>query len=346
MFQSVPNSPNRNTDEYRKQSDNKIQNIAFRLREAYEDRHLAVKEFLDILRKAGTEVKDYNDYYLQATQLQGKNDAQLKQYNEFFQKPLNDAINGLLNKGFAYRDVENYAILKHGLERNAYMSQKDISEGKKPKADYAGVLTVEKEVGIPAQQFTDEFEQKVGKAEIDDFWKKTNAATDFSIRKQLEGGNTGKDIYEELKNRYKYYIPLRGHDAKTAEKRWDYSPDTGTYFSNPIITADGRVSRSEAPFAYISQMAQSAINSANKNMLNQTILRLARQDKTGLLTANKTWYVNGEPQEAEYSENADTYRQNIEDFENKMQDLQSRGLAEHKRSRLDHGTYLTDKQQM
>jgi len=336
-FHAAPDNQTKDTEEYRKELDKKIKNVAFRLREAWEDQYLAVREFLDVLRKAGTDIKDYNDFYLQATLLQGKNDAQLEHYNEHFQKPLNESINALLKKGFSQRDVENYAILKHGLERNEYMRQKDIAEEKNPRDDYAGVSTVEKEAGMLAQQFIDNFEQKAGKTAIDDFWKKTNAATDFALRKQMEGGNIGKDIYDELKNRYKYYVPLRGHDADTAEDRWNYFPDTGTYFSNPIMTAEGRVSRSETPFAFIAQMAQSAINSANKNTLNQTMLRLARQDKTGLLTANKTWYINGVPQEAEYSENADIYRQNIEDFEKKMLDLQSKGLAEQKRGKLDIG---------
>jgi hypothetical protein len=74
-------------------------------------------------------------------------------------------------------------------------------------------------------------------------------------------------------------------------------------------------------------MAQSAIVSANKNELNQTLLRLARIDSTGLLPANRTWYVNGVAQEAEYSENADTYRENIEKFEAEMADLEKKGTG-------------------
>ena len=177
-FQALANNPNANTEKYRK--------------------HLAVREFLDVLREAGTDIKDYNDFYLQVTHLQGKNEAHLKDYNEHFQKPLNEAINLLIKTGYKDRDVENYAILKHGLERNQYMSAKDIAEGNKPRNDYAGVSTVEREVGMSAQQFIDSFERNAGKAAVDYFWKKVNAATDFAIRKQMEGGNIGKDIYDEL----------------------------------------------------------------------------------------------------------------------------------------------------
>jgi hypothetical protein len=317
--------------------DKKINTLIFRLREALEDRYLAVKHALDLLREKGVEIKDHNDFYLQATHQAGKSDAQLTFYNEQYQKPLNETINKFEKRGFSLREVENYAIFKHGLERNGYMSQKDINEGKKPRKDYAGVLTVEKETGKSAQEYIDAFEKRAGKELVDELWQRTHAATEFSLNKLLESGLINKSLFDELKGRYKYYIPLRGHDATTAEDRWNYSPDTGTYFSNPLIRADGRASRSETPFAYILQMAQSAIASANKNSLNQTLLRLSRLDNTGLLTANRTWYVNGEAQEAEYSENADVYRENIERFEAEMEELEKKGLAERGKKRLDIG---------
>ena len=61
---------------------------------------------------------------------------------------------------------------------------------------------------MPAQQYIDNFEKKAGKTTIDDFWGKVNGVTDFSLRKLMEGGIIGKDIFDELKSRYKYYIPF------------------------------------------------------------------------------------------------------------------------------------------
>jgi hypothetical protein len=154
--------------------------------------------------------------------------------------------------------------------------------------------------------------------------------TEFSLKTILDAGVINKERFDELKARYKYYIPLRGHDAVTAEDLWKYFPYAGGNFSGLLLKAKGRTSRSETPFAYI-QMAQSAIVSANKNRLKQTMLRFARLDTTGMMTASRTWYVNGVAQEAEYSKDLETYRENIERLEAEMEEKEKKGLAERKK---------------
>lgn len=351
------------SDDVRNQLDIRIKNFRFRIREAWEDRHLAVKEFLDTLRKNGVEISDYNDYYKQATHINGKIDAQLEHYNETYQKPLNKSISDIEREDIDYRSIENYAILKHGLERNEWMRQNAINQYKTnhPDAtqeqidkytetlpdDYSGITAVQEEVGMSAENFITEFENKAGKKLIDNFWKKVKDSTQYSISKQLEGGLIDKKTFDDLTGRYDYYIPLRGHDAETAEDRWDYSPNMGTYFVAPLIKAKGRKTRSESPFAYIFSMAQSSINSANRNWLNQTILRLARKDTTGLMSISQSWYVmdgmnaDGVPaykvESPTFSENPEQYRQNIEDFEERMLKLAEQGFAYPSGSKLDIG---------
>lgn len=351
------------TEEVRNDLDGKIKNLRFRIREAWEDRHLAVKRFQEVLQEKGIEIAEYNDYYLQATHLNGKIDAQLQNYNEKIQRPLNEVIRELENKGIEYRAIENYAILKHGLERNEWMRNNAIEKYKEshPDAtsdqidaftkalpdDYSGITAVQEEVGISAEEFINEFEKR---ADVANFWKQIKKATSFSLQKQLEGGLIDKKIYDELIARYQYYIPLRGHDAETAEDRWDYSPDMGTYFVAPLIKARGRKTRSESPFAYISSMAQSAINSANRNILNQAILRLARKDATGLMGVSQTWYVqdglneDGNPtysvQSPTFSENPEQYRKNIEQFEERMAEMAEAGLAFKSGDRLNIGLFI------
>lgn len=385
------------TEEMRKELDVKLKNFAFRLREAWEDKHLAVKNFLDTLRKEGIVIAEHNDYYKQATHLNGKIDAQLERYNNQYQKPLNEAIRSLEDAGLEYRDIENYVILKHGQERNKWMRQDAIDkymeshpdatteeieryESRLPD-DYSGVSAILTEflinkykaenpeadmakyqrslpdkmeieqlellLGKSVEDYISEFEQKAGAELIDNLWKRTKDATSFALNKQLEGGLIDKNTFDDLTVRYEYYVPLRGHDAETAEDRWDYSPDMGTYFVAPLAKARGRRSRSESPFAYVASMAQSAINSANRNILNQTILRLARKDLTGLMSANKVWYVESgrdadgiptyEAQSPTYSENPEQYRKNIEEFNERMKKLESEGMAYQGRKKLDIG---------
>lgn len=370
-YQSIPiNSVNELADatnstmseNMRNELDKKIKNLWFRIREAWEDRSLAVKEFLDLLRENGTEVADHNDFYKKVTHVNGAIDAQLEIYNNNYQKPLNKAISELEKVGFDYRDIENYAILKHGLERNEWMKQDAINRymANKPNAtpeqiakfeqnlpnDFSGISAVEEEVNKKAKLFINEFESKAGKDLIDNLWKRVKDATSYSLNKQLEGGLIDKKTVDDLISRYNYYVPLRGHDTEVAEDRWDYSPNMGTYFVAPLMKAKGRKTRSESPFAYIVSMAQSSINSANRNILNQTILRLARKDKTGMLSVNKAWYEktgeqDGKPvyevRSPEYNEDPEIYRKNIEEFEVRMVKLAEVGLAVQSGNKLDIG---------
>ena len=117
---------------------------------------------------------------------------------------------------------------------------------------------------MSAEDYIKQFEEK---SNTDSFWNAVKQATKYSLDKAYEGQIINKEQYNELTNRYKYYIPLRGFDKETAEDRWDYTPDMGTYYVMPLIKAKGRTSRSETPFAFIWQMAQTSINSANKDNL-------------------------------------------------------------------------------
>jgi hypothetical protein len=348
-------------EDLRREYDIKYDRFFTRFREAWEDTFLPVKDFLDLLRKNGVEIAEYNDFYKQATHLQGKNDAQLKIFKDSYQHPITLAVSALVNKGFRYRDIENYVFAKHGLERNEYMRNAAIEEWENnhPEAeederaafikslpnDYAGITALEEELGQPAEMFIDSFESKAGEEDINRLWAAINNATHWTLTKQYQTGMINKEVYDDLMNRYQYYVPLRGHDKETAEDRWDYTPDMGTFFTAPLVRAKGRRSRAESPFAFIEQMAHSAIVQGNKNTLKQSILRLAQKENGGLMSATKTWKVNvgtkekpiWEQQYAPYSEDLDTYLQNQQLFEERMQQLKKEGMAYQGRARLDIG---------
>lgn len=348
-------------EDIRNEYDVKYNQFFTRFREAWEDTYLPVKNFLDLLRNNNVEISDYNDFYKQATHLQGKNDAQLKIFKDMYQHPITIAINALENKGFKYRDIENYVFAKHGLERNEFMRNAAIEEwdNNHPDAideerqafidslpnDYAGITALESEFGTTAQEYIDDFEERAGGVPVGNLWTAINNATKWTLTKQYKTGMMSKDTYDELTGRYQYYVPLRGHDKETAEDRWDYTPDMGTYFTAPLLKAEGRRSRAESPFAYVAQMAHSAIAQGNKNTLKQSILRLAQKDNGGLMSATKTWKVNigtadnpiWEQQSAPYSEDVDTYLDNQRIFEERMQELKNDGMAYQGRTRLNIG---------
>ena len=358
------------TESKRKELDKKLSNIAFKLREAYEDSYLAVRRFQDLLKESGMEISEYNDFYMKTTHLPGKNQAEMEQYEEVYHKPLIEALAAIEKEGFTLRDIENYVILKHGPERNETIRNEKLEEfkakhkGSTPEeiaafeaelaADFSGMTAVLDEVKMPAGQFVSEFEAKVGKELIDNLWKRVNAATEYSLKRIYEGGFLSKEKYDELKSRWEYYIPLRGHDATTAEDRWDYTPFMGTYHVNPIDKATGRITRADAPFTYIYQSAYSAISASNFNQLKQTFLRLAHKDTTGLLGVNKTWYRIEEnrqgdtvyiPQEPEYSPDPKVMQQNIDKFEDRMKELGDKGMAVYDVKKLNIGGLFATPQQ-
>ena len=469
------------TEKLRDELDNKmergISKLTFAIQEAYQDQHIAVKHFQDVLINNGLKITPINDWYMRSTSLGGMNDSQMDAYEHRFNLPIMKEVNRM-EKISSYRDIENYMMLKHGIERNEWMDRQRLIEwannwkvskiksiekpsdplemvdydnkiskiderykervaliNKTPEEvekhwndwleekinklntnekykeiwltstsassvntagsanatssanatyadseavdeyaqkienltnqakkrleetkidstkDYSGITAIEEEVEIPAKQYIDEFEAKQDTAK---FWDLINKSTKNACKVQFENGMIDKETFEDLKTRFQYYIPLRGFDKEIAEDKYDYSPDMGTHFVAPLIKAKGRTSRPETPFAYIFSMNHSAITQANKNNLNQAWVRLARQDKSGMLTLKQAWYKKvgetddkqpiWEQQSPEWNADPEQYATNITKFEADMQTLADKGEAMQKRGKLDIGLFVKPKQ--
>lgn len=389
-----------------------------RLAEGWQDNIRSVRIFLDMLREKGTRVSDYNDFYMQYTALQGKNDAHLKDFGKRFMEAINtNVLNIQKYTNYEYRDLENYVFLKHGIERNEYMRAQAAAEAVNKKLppltkeqidgdidgslqdeyklaydgllenelkslegkDYSGLFAVAAEIwakqngesfnpkkkgDVARIQKMDEFKAdrdavitnyiaqfektiaetiipghaKGEQLTIDGFWAAINAATHYSLDRLVTSGIESKSEVDDLKARYKYYVPMRGHEVE-AEKIWQYeAPDNKNVVSKAIMQASGRGSRAEHPFAYIIQMAQTSINKANRNQLNQTILRLARMDKSGLMSVSEAWYVltGTDPDtgkeiwtetEPDFSEDHEIRAGEIRAWNEKMKKLEEEGKA-------------------
>ncbi|MDR1274681.1 MAG: hypothetical protein LBK12_09050 [Odoribacteraceae bacterium] len=315
-------------------------------REAYQDGLIAVKRFEELLREKGVEIPDSDDFYLQATAVPGRIDAALAAYRKRFHEPLMAAIGALEKAGFSRREVENYAMLKHGMERDAFMAAEDEKAGRPRRKDYSGVSAIEKEVGMPAAEFVAGFEERAGEELVGEFWKRARAATGNATRAYYRGGLMSREQLQALGDRYAYFIPLRGHDDVTAEDVYDYGRDAGEWFVNPLAAAKGRSSRAATPFAYIEGMNATAIRAAGRNLHRQAFARMAGRDKTGLTTVSRQWYVKGidgngavtwEARWPEYSEDAGVYARNISEFEENMARLEEKGDATTREGKLDVG---------
>ena len=307
--------------------------------ENYQDRFYPVKQMLDYLRENGVNIPEYNDWYLKATHLFGQVDHSIEMYDKNLNKPMLATVKKLIEaKNMEYRDIENYVLIKHAIERNEYFTNKALEEGTEPREDYSGLIPMLEEVDYEsAEEYIKDFEE--GHQQLtDELWDNIRNATNNSLKLLYDNGVIAKDVYDDLKARYKYYVPLRGHDQTTAEDRWeDIYSSQGSRFNDPLKKAKGRKSRAIAPFANIYNINQSAISEAHKNNLNQSLLRIAQHDKTGLITTSSVWYERVGQQEdgtpiyeirtPEYSDNQETRTKNEEEFLAKMKELEEQKLA-------------------
>jgi hypothetical protein len=221
----------------------------------------------------------------------------------------------------------------------------------KENADTAAILADEAFKGEREsilREIVSEAEAHMQEAGIDteaEFWDPIRKATGYSLRRLYDSGILSRATYDDLLRRWKHYVPLRGHDLPTAEDMYSYTRDMGTYFTDGLQQAKGRVSRAKTPFTYVAQMGYSAISHSNRNQLFQTVRRLASKDTTGTFTSSRAWYdaKTGEALEPEYSENPETYRRNQETFEAEMQEKEQEGTVTRRRKHLDLGGMFIEK---
>lgn len=187
-----------------------------------------------------------------------------------------------------------------------------------------------------AQKYVNAFEKAVGKDKVDEMWKKVKNLNDFSIRKAYLSGLINKKHYDEIKNMYEHYVPLRGwHD--------DYAGDIFEYVNagqsmdalqGVVKKAYGRATRAGNILGTMASMANTAIVQGNKNLVAQKFLNLALNygNKSGLLMVSKQWYeetASGElvPLYPSLKEgmSAAEMQQRIEEFEAEMEEAKKSG---------------------
>lgn len=305
-----------------------------------------------IAKALGRELRDSEKAYELATQLVSKTGRQIDRENLDYMVPMlqqvTSAMRSLMDsdgisREDAYKMVNDYLLAKHGLERNEWF----IKQGKKD-GDYAGLRGLAESLGenpddykAVAERIVNEFEQQV---DTKDLWKSMKSLTDRMLEISYETGMIDKDTYEDLKQRYKNYVPLRGFAEGTASDLFDYVSQS-PHYQNIMKTAKGRKSMADDSLGNLMNMLQSAIVIGNQNQVMQKIYNLAVNGKSDLLRISKPWYV--------YNDTTDTWEEKFPDipedatadeidaimkkFDADMQQLKAQGKAKQKRNRLEVG---------
>lgn len=300
----------------------------FMFRESYQDRMLAVKNFQELIEeKIGRKLPDYMNSYMFENTLASRSTYETEFFRTNYLRPLTDVIARLERQGVSRRKIENYVMVKHGIERNEYIREKKLEEmfapllndlegmkGLIPDADYNSALEelegnrAMKEAELADADFSgmnaivpelpdgdvEAFIADVENMHSDDvrhLWDKIKLATDFSLRKWYESGMMSKGRYEKVKGMFKNYVPLRGFDETVAADVYEYFTDPNGTFNSPLRRMNGRNSRADNVFANIASMAESSIMGGNKNLLKLHLYHLAEKYPSNYLSINKYWYA-------------------------------------------------------
>ena len=239
----------------------------------------------------------------------------------------------------------DYNIAKSEAEAKEQDNYKKFREN-----DYSGLTemfgegkTVQ-ELEALAKEYTDKFEQIIGQEDIDILNNWVKQINHFTLNKMYESGIISRNTMEELETMFEHYVPLRGFKDDVASDVYEYIGSEANAGDRKVIKeAKGRKSTADSPIANLLVMGTNAIISGNKNKLvKMSLLNLAENHPTDLLTVSSMWYEKQpdgtwEPKVADIPENATAKEvaQIVEAFEEDMKVKAKAKMARRRKGKSD-----------
>lgn len=347
-----------------------------RFREGYQDQKIHIRDFQKAVEKeTGHKVKDYEDAYIYENTTQGRAEYDVNHFkaNEF--AALVNEVARLSRDGKNIdkdkrRKVDLYMKAKHGLERNEVMRREALASVEQPSPeliesignkDFAGLTAITKALSAETKgmdedivrQFVEEFEKENDTKKL---WEAVGKATRATLEKMYQCNLISRESRDRISGKYEYYVPLKEWEETTAGDIWDYIDSNRDIVSNPIKKAKGRTSMAGDILANIASDYESATMMGYKNLVKLRFANLVRNSKTGMASVSRQWYVKSgvntegrtlwEPVSATgLTEDAETNASIINDFEEKMKELQEKGEAKTQREVLNLGVPIKDWQE-
>lgn len=335
--------------------------------EAIYDSMQSVKNAMEMVYEAEGEKKPYiedipmyENAYIGENVLSSMNKAQADYFANTLFKAMVEEYSKLARTKEERRDLDEYMMAKHGLERNEKMAERDAQKaydeykaanpsGTKTLSDfltayrqkeYAGLVglfakdeqiataldrmeylrerlnnvtdpseraAIRKQIAelrlsnhIRAEKLaTDAVELYESENETADLWEAVRGVTGYTLEKQLSTGLMAADTYNKIKAMYDYYIPLRGFEADVSEDVYAYLGDNGANRNETFVpVAEGRESKADNPLAYMQSMAESVIQSGNRNeMVKQRFLTFVQNHPSDLYSVSEMWLAYNEDTE-------------------------------------------------
>lgn len=329
----------------REEYDNVLSKSRYQIQEALQDSMLSLKKLMGIIQKHSgqKEIADWENPYMAENALSSRDQDEANRYARDYYTPLMKSLRNLQNKeGVSMEQISDYAMAKHGIERNREMAvhsaitdhktgNMDLDQLKKwnqrkndireqqdkdwyhKQKELDGIATNEFGADLSARDYSgltslygdeiDNHDDVSGATfdayrDVDAFEKNHNTkqletaihnATQAILQKLYTSGLISKATLDNINQMYDYYVPLRGFNEKTADEVYAYIRNEQSAFNAPIKQANGRSSKADNPFAYIANMADSAILQGNRNLMKQQFLNFIQNRPSDLVSISDMW---------------------------------------------------------
>lgn len=163
--------------------------------ESWQDEMYPVKMLQEAIEKAtGKKIADFENAYMLENQLGSAGEATLKKYMREVHAPMEKVYREMLKANLyggikvTANDINKYVIAVHGLERNAYMADKNkgLPDARR---DYSGFTALFGGYGEDidtleqrALNYISEFENAVGRSRTDELWRLVDESRIFPMQ--------------------------------------------------------------------------------------------------------------------------------------------------------------------
>ena len=98
----------------------------YKAQEAYQDSMLALRKLQEVIENhSGEKLKSFENAYMAENHMSSKSTRETEVYGEHFFKPMLLEVGNLMKTGASHREVLDYIMAKHGLERNEVFAMRD-----------------------------------------------------------------------------------------------------------------------------------------------------------------------------------------------------------------------------
>lgn len=318
----------------------------YQFKEAIQDSMSGLKALYRSILGSGTRIEDvagFENAYLFENRMSSMNAGEQHEYFRRFMRPLLKEVANIAGADRRKRrELTDYLMAKHGLERNGYMRDEAAANGDETDRDFAGLMGLTGEADwrsaeATARQWVDDYE---GMVDTTALWDAINKATKATLEKVYLSGIISRESYEKIGDMYEHYVPLRGWDETTSDQVYGYlMSNEGPLGGSIMKRAEGRSSKADDPIATIAMMADDAIRQGNRNLMKQHFLNFVLNHPSDVASVHDIWLryddVSDEwvPVFADVKDrdSADEVNQKVDVFEKRMEALRAAEPDKYKR---------------